>query len=85
MCRFFHVALISLEYTKNRVLLSGDAQANRLAVPGGLSVELVEKLFDMLKERFELYAAAITSFDPTFDKNDIVLSAGIRLIEAFVV
>jgi hypothetical protein len=38
----------------------------------------------MLKERFEICAGAITSFDPEYDKEDQVLQAGIRIIKAFV-
>ena len=66
------------------VLDAGEALPNQLAVPGGLSVEFVEELIGMLKERFEICAGAITSFDPNYDKDDKVLAAGIRIAKAFV-
>jgi len=66
------------------VLDTGEALPNRLAVPGGLSVELVEEFIGMIKERFELCASAITSFEPDYDKDDKVLDAGIRIAKAFV-
>src|SRR5215216_1620956 len=66
------------------ILDTGEALPNHLAVPGGLSVEIVEAIIGMLKERFEICAGAITSFDPDYDKEDQVLEAGIRIIKAFV-
>ena len=66
------------------VLDTGEALPNHLAVPGGLSVEVVEEVIGMVKERFEVCAGAITSFDPSYDKGDEVLSAGIRIAKAFV-
>jgi arginase len=66
------------------VLDTGEALPNHLAVPGGLSVEVVEEAISMVKERFELCAGAVTSFDPGYDKDDQVLEAGIRIVQAFV-
>ena len=66
------------------VLDTGDALPNHLAVPGGLPVETMEDLIEMIKQRFEVCAGAITSFDPDYDKEDKVLSAGIRIVQAFV-
>ena len=66
------------------VLDTGDALPNHLAVPGGLSVEIVEEIIGKTKERFEVCAGAITSFDPDYDKGDKVLDAGIRIVKAFV-
>ena len=66
------------------VLDTGEALPNHLAVPGGLSVEIVEEMIGTAKERFEICAGAITSFDPDYDKDDKVLDAGIRIIKAFV-
>jgi arginase len=64
------------------VLDTGEALPNHLAVPGGLSVEVVEEVIGMVKEKFEVCAGAITAFDPDYDKEDIVLGAGIRIIKA---
>jgi arginase family enzyme len=66
------------------VLDVGEALPNQLAVPGGLFVEEVESVIQMVKGRFEICAAAITSFDPAYDKDDAVLQAGVRIIEAIV-
>jgi arginase len=66
------------------ILDTGEALPNHLAVPGGLSVETVEKLIQMIKERFEIAAGSVTSFDPGYDKDDQVLRAGIRIMKAFV-
>jgi arginase len=66
------------------VLDTGEALPNHLAVPGGLSVEVVEEIIGMAKERFEVCAGAITSFDPDYDKDDKVVGAGIRIVKAFV-
>ncbi len=66
------------------VLDTGEALASRLAVPGGLSLGLVEEIVAMARERFEVSAAAITSFDPDYDRADQVLTAGIRIAKAFV-
>jgi arginase len=66
------------------VLDVGEALPNHLAVPGGLSVEVVEEVIRMAKERFEVCAGAITSYDPDYDKDDKVLGAATRIIKAFV-
>lgn len=66
------------------VLDTGEALPNYLAVPGGLSVDIVEEIIGVIKERFEVSAGAIASFDPSYDKDDQVLEAGIRIIKAFV-
>lgn len=66
------------------ILDTGEALPNHLAVPGGLSVDAVEEIIGRIKERFEICAGAITSFDPDYDKEDQVLNAGIRIIKAFV-
>ena len=66
------------------VLDTGEALPNHLAVPGGLSVEIVEEFIGMVKKNFEVCAGAITSFDPVYDKDDKVLGAGIRIVKAFV-
>jgi arginase len=66
------------------VLDTGEALPNHLAVPGGLSVDDVEDVIRMAKEKFEVCAGAVTSFDPDYDKDDAVLRAGIRIVEAVV-
>ncbi len=66
------------------VLDTGEALPSYLAVPGGLTVNIVEEIIRMVKERFEISACAITSFDPAYDKDDMVLNAGIRIIKSMV-
>ena len=66
------------------ILDTGEALPNHLAVPGGLPVDAVEEIVGKVKERFEICAAAITSFDPDYDKEDQVLNAGIRIMEAIL-
>jgi len=66
------------------VLDTGEALPNHLAVPGGLSVKVVEDAIRMVKERFEVGAGAVTCFDPGYDKDDKVLDAGIRIVKTFV-
>ncbi|HEX6033279.1 MAG TPA: arginase family protein [Anaerolineales bacterium] len=65
------------------ILDAGEALPNHLAVPGGLMVDDVEEIIGRIKKQFEICAGAITSFDPDYDKEDQVLHAGIRIINAF--
>ena len=66
------------------VLDTGEARANSFAAAGGLLLEDVINIIAIAREKFEVCAAAITSFAPEYDKNDTVVLAGIRLIEALV-
>jgi arginase len=66
------------------ILDTGEALPNHLAVPGGLSVEVVEEVIGRIKKKFEICAGAITSFDPEYDREDQVLNAGTRIVRAFV-
>lgn len=86
------VALLELKNHVDRIYLHVDVdvldteqgQPNHLAVPGGLPVEIVEDAVGMVREHFSLAGCAISSYDPTFDKDDNVLNAGVRLIKAAV-
>lgn len=81
-----------LKKTVNRIYLhididvldTGEAQANSFAAAGELLVKDVVNINAIARENFEVCAAAITSFAPEYDKNDAVVMAGIRLIEALV-
>ncbi len=66
------------------VLDTGEASASRLAVPGGFPVEFVKDVIRMAIEKFDICAGAITSFDPSYDKDNRVVEAGIRIAKAFV-
>lgn len=85
-------ALIELKNHVDRIYLHVDmdvldtdqGQPNHLAVPGGLPVEIVEDAIGMVREHFSLGGCGISSYDPTYDKGDSVLHAGVRLIKASV-
>jgi arginase len=57
------------------------APANEYAPAGGLSVEQVESVIQMVGERFEICASGIAAYDPNYDGEDQTLGAGIRLIK----
>ena len=56
-----------------------EAQANQYAAPGGLSPAAVRDLVRVVSERFEIAAAALTAYDPTYD--DRMLDVGWQLME----
>jgi arginase len=66
------------------VLEMGQAKANHLALPGGLNVETVADCLRMIKEKFKISACGIASADPLFDKREIMLNAGIRIIKTIL-
>jgi arginase len=63
------------------VLETGEAKANHLAVSGGLNAETVTNCLEMIKEKFAIAGCGIASLDPAFDKAQIVLNDGMRLIK----
>jgi arginase len=66
------------------VLDTDQGRPNRLAVPGGLPVERVEEAIGMIRAHVSLGGCGICSYDPTYDRADSVLNAGLRLIRAAV-
>lgn len=79
-----HVSRLYLHVDIDVFDTAGEARANQFVVSGrGLSVEEIEEIIRMAKDRFEVCAGAITSFAPDYDKDDQVLRAGIRIVEAF--
>jgi arginase len=66
------------------VLETGRAKANWLGAPGGLPVEEVIAAIERAKDLFTLEACALASFDPEYDRDDIVLGAALSIIEALV-
>ena len=66
------------------VLDMGDALANHADSPGGISLEFALEAIGMIKNKFEVCAGAIGSFDPDYDKDDKVLNAGFEIIKAIV-
>lgn len=61
-----------------------EARANFVAAPDGLGVPDVEASIRMIKDRFDVCAAAITALDPTCDDRDRAAEAGLRFMEAIV-
>jgi arginase len=51
------------------------------AVPGGLSLEDLEKILRAANSRFKIRAASLTTFDPDHDHEEKTLRAGLRVIE----
>ncbi|MFQ6052329.1 MAG: arginase family protein [Candidatus Hydrothermarchaeota archaeon] len=48
--------------------------------PNGLSSNEVEQVVQMITERFRIKAAALTAYDPDYDKDDKTLQIGLRLL-----
>ena len=57
-----------------------EAQANQYAVSGGLSPSTVRDLVGVVAERFEITAAALTAYDPTYDPEARMIETGLDLI-----
>ncbi|AUV82437.1 hypothetical protein C2R22_12955 [Salinigranum rubrum] len=53
--------------------------ANGFAPPGGLSLDLLQDAIRMVGKRFEIRAAALTAYDPTYDEDERVLTAAFEL------
>lgn len=64
------------------VLDLGEALANHADSPGGVPLEFVLEAIGLIKNKFEVCAGAIGSFDPDYDKDDKVLKAGYEIIKA---
>ncbi len=52
-------------------------KANEFAAEGGPDAEELQAALGMVRERFEVAAAGIASFDPAFDANGKVLRAAV--------
>ena len=64
------------------VLDTGEALVNHADTPGGMSLDLVLEFLRTIKKKFTIRAGAIGSFDPDYDRNDIVLHAGFEIVRA---
>jgi arginase len=56
------------------------APANGFAVPGGLSVEQVLELIELVRAHVHIVSCGVASYDPSYDPQDAILQAGFRLI-----
>ncbi len=52
--------------------------------PGGMSVDQLVQAIGMIGRRFEIKAAALTSFNPMHDEEDRTVHSGLRLMRAVV-
>jgi arginase len=66
------------------VLETEQGKPNHLAVPGGLTPQIVQDAIAIIKKHFKIEGCAVASYDPAFDENDCVLNAGIGIIKAVV-
>jgi arginase len=57
---YLHVDLDSLDPSEGR--------ANQFAAPGGLSLAELRTALDLVSERFDVRAAAVTAYDPAVDE-----------------
>jgi arginase len=58
------------------------APANEFAAPGGLTVSQVEEAIKVIGERFNICACGVASYDPRYDREDEVLTAGMTIIKS---
>jgi arginase len=83
-------ALQALQAQVQRVYLHLDVDvldptigtANGFAVPGGLSVEQVLESIALVRAHVYIVACGVASYDPSYDAQDAILQAGLRLIPA---
>jgi arginase family enzyme len=57
-------------------------KANGFATEGGLDVEELLAALGMVRERFDVVAAGVASYDPSFDAGGRVLDAALACVEA---
>jgi arginase len=63
------------------VLDPDEARANQFSVPGGLSLAEVLEVAGFIGERLTIAAAAITAYDPAYDKDGKALRAATALMK----
>ena len=66
------------------VLDPAEAPANDYVVPGGLTLGELEQAIRLIAQHFTLRAAALTAFDPTCDKENKTVDAGLHLMSVIV-
>ena len=59
------------------------ARANQFAPEGGLLPDQVTACIDQIRSRFPIAAAAIASYDPAFDLQDLVLTSALAFCAQF--
>ncbi|MGO9404631.1 MAG: arginase family protein [Terriglobales bacterium] len=63
------------------VLDPAEARVNQFAVPCGLTLTELLGIVSLVRERFELAAAAITAYDPEYDDSGKAVSAAVSVIQ----
>jgi arginase len=66
------------------VLDPSEAPANEYPAPGGLSLAELAQAVGMIAERFLIRAAALTAYNPDYDRENKTLRAGLRLMSVIV-
>jgi arginase len=69
---YLHIDLDALDPSEGR--------ANAFAAEGGLSLRQLESAIDLVLERLEVAAAAITAYDPSLDEDGRIARAALRLL-----
>ncbi len=64
------------------VLDPAEAPANEFAAPNGLSVSQIEKAIEMIGARFTISACGVASYDPRYDRRNVVLRAGLKVVKS---
>jgi arginase len=71
---YLHVDLDSLDPSEGR--------ANQFAAPGGLSLAELRTALDLVSERFDVRAAAVTAYDPAVDEDGRMGSTAVEVVAA---
>jgi len=71
---YLHIDLDSLDPSEGR--------ANKYAAPGGLTRADLDHAIEMIFERFDVVAAAVTAYDPTIDEDGRMGETATRIVEA---
>jgi arginase len=62
------------------VLDPADARVNQFAAEGGLTLTELLGIVSLVRERFELAAAAVTAYDPEYDEGEKAVRAAVSVI-----
>lgn len=60
------------------------APANEFAAPGGLTVSQVQEAIKLIGDRFTIGACGVAAYDPRYDRDHEVLTAGMTIIKSVV-
>lgn len=86
-------ALDTLQTSVNKVYVHLDVdvfdaaevgEGNELATSGGPNAEEIELAFEMIRERFDIVAAGVASYNPAFDADERVLRTVITSVKSLL-